>query len=76
MILSCFLNFRWDINVIQSLPESMKVVFNSIVELCDEIETTIVENGTSSLVFIQYVKQNVGLQIRQNYQLCLIFLFK
>ncbi|AES66808.1 putative lyase [Medicago truncatula] len=49
---------RWDINVIQSLPESMKVVFNSIVELCDEIETTIVENGTSSLVFIQYVKQN------------------
>ena len=56
----------------------MKVVFNSIVDLCDEIETTIVKNGTSSLVFIQYVKQSVGLQIHifQNYQLCLILLFQ
>ncbi|KAK7324636.1 hypothetical protein VNO77_28359 [Canavalia gladiata] len=41
---------RWDIGVIQSLPECMKVVFKAIVELWDEIELTIEEDGKSSMV--------------------------
>ncbi|KAK2379068.1 putative terpene synthase [Trifolium repens] len=35
---------RWDISLIQSLPECMKVVFNTILELWGEYERTIVEN--------------------------------
>ncbi|KAL2331533.1 hypothetical protein Fmac_019114 [Flemingia macrophylla] len=31
---------RWDISSLQPLPESMKVVFNAIVELWDEIKLT------------------------------------
>nr|KYP35453.1 (+)-delta-cadinene synthase isozyme A [Cajanus cajan] len=41
----------WDISSIQSLSESMKVLFDAIVELCDEIKLT-----TSSMV-VQCIKQ-------------------
>ncbi|RDX75093.1 (-)-germacrene D synthase, partial [Mucuna pruriens] len=50
---------RWDISFIQSLPESMKVVFNAIVELWDEIKLTTVESEKSSMV-VQIVKQAFG----------------
>lgn len=56
----CFcLNFRWDISLIQSLPECMKVVFNTIVGLWDEIEMSLVESGKSYLV-VEYIKPAVG----------------
>ncbi|XP_039687039.1 probable terpene synthase 2 [Medicago truncatula] len=48
---------RWDISLIQSLPECMQVVFNTIVEFYDEMERTIVEIGKSSLV-LPYIKQD------------------
>lgn len=60
--ISFCLNFRWDISLIQSLPECMKVVFNAIVELWDEIEMVMVQNGKSSLV-LQHIKYAVGFQI-------------
>ncbi|KAJ1376771.1 Terpenoid cyclases/protein prenyltransferase alpha-alpha toroid [Sesbania bispinosa] len=47
---------RWDINVIQSLPECMKVVFNAIVELGDEIKIIAAKDGKSGLV-LPYIKQ-------------------
>ncbi|MED6155916.1 hypothetical protein PIB30_009979 [Stylosanthes scabra] len=47
---------RWDIGLIESLPECMKVVFKVVVKLCDEIELETAKNGKSSLV-LQYVKQ-------------------
>lgn len=53
------MTFRWDISLIQSLPECMKAVFNTIVELWDEIEMTMAQNGKSSLV-LQYTKQAVS----------------
>jgi len=40
----------------------MRVVFNTIVELWDEIEMILVETGKSTLV-LQYIKQAVGLPI-------------
>jgi hypothetical protein len=52
-------NFRWDISLIQSLPECMKVVFNTILELWDEYKTTILESGQLSLL-LDYVKEDVG----------------
>ncbi|PNY15989.1 (-)-germacrene D synthase-like protein [Trifolium pratense] len=47
---------RWDFSLIQSLPECMKVVFKTVVELWDEIEMMLIENGKSNLV-LQYIKQ-------------------
>jgi hypothetical protein len=55
-----FLNFRWDFSLIQSLPECMKVVFKTVVELWDEIEMILVETGKSNLV-VEYIKQAVCL---------------
>ncbi|KAK7272466.1 hypothetical protein RJT34_29076 [Clitoria ternatea] len=46
---------RWDISVIESLPDCMKVVYNAIVKFCDEIELVIAKDGKSSMV--QSVKQ-------------------
>ncbi|KAK2447436.1 putative terpene synthase [Trifolium repens] len=48
---------RWDISLIQSLPECMKVVFNTILELWDEYKTTILESGQLSLL-LDYVKED------------------
>ncbi|CAJ2655848.1 unnamed protein product [Trifolium pratense] len=48
---------RWDINLIQSLPECMKVVFTTILELWDEYEATILESGKLSLL-LDYVKED------------------
>ncbi|XP_045827383.1 alpha-copaene synthase-like [Trifolium pratense] len=48
---------RWDISLIQSLPESMKVVFNTILELWGEYERTIVENRKSTLL-LEYIKED------------------
>ncbi|XP_039687040.1 probable sesquiterpene synthase [Medicago truncatula] len=47
---------RWDFSLIQSLPKCMKVVFNTIVELWDEIVMILVETGKSNLV-LQYIKE-------------------
>ncbi|MED6171578.1 hypothetical protein PIB30_041965 [Stylosanthes scabra] len=47
---------RWDIGLIKSLPECMKVVFNVVVKLFDEIEFEIAKNGNSNLM-LQYVKE-------------------
>nr|KYP32773.1 (+)-delta-cadinene synthase isozyme XC1 [Cajanus cajan] len=41
---------RWNIKPIESLPHCMQEVFNAIVELCDEIESTTTESGKSSFV--------------------------
>jgi len=53
------MNFRWDISSIQSLPDSMKVVFNAIVEVCNEVKLTTSESEKSSIV-VQCVKEAVG----------------
>ncbi|XP_027928308.1 probable terpene synthase 2 isoform X2 [Vigna unguiculata] len=41
---------RWDISYIRSLPECMKVVFETVLQLCEEIELLTRENGKSSFV--------------------------
>jgi len=58
--------FRWDNSSIQSLPDSMKVVFNSIVKVCYEVKCTIVESDKSSKL-VQCVKEVVGISIRNLY---------
>ncbi|MED6213494.1 hypothetical protein PIB30_093972 [Stylosanthes scabra] len=47
---------RWDVSYIVSLPECFKVVFNAIVEICDEIIELSAVSGESNLV-LQCVKQ-------------------
>ncbi|XP_057458988.1 (-)-germacrene D synthase-like [Lotus japonicus] len=47
---------RWDISVIQSLPECIKVVFTATVELWDDIETTTAVDGKLGWV-LPYIKQ-------------------
>ncbi|KAJ1378239.1 Terpenoid cyclases/protein prenyltransferase alpha-alpha toroid [Sesbania bispinosa] len=49
---------RWDISLIGSLPQCMKVVFDTVVELHDEIEMVTVKSGKSSLVMLP-VKQAI-----------------
>jgi len=51
--------FRWDNSSIQSLPDSMKVVFNAIVEVCDEVRLSTLESEKSSII-VQCVKEAVG----------------
>ncbi|KAK7257307.1 hypothetical protein RIF29_31179 [Crotalaria pallida] len=46
---------RWDTSPMDSLPETMKVVVKSFIELLAEMELMTAEDGKSSLV--QYVKQ-------------------
>ncbi|KAK7335352.1 hypothetical protein VNO80_27135 [Phaseolus coccineus] len=41
---------RWDISHIRSLPQSMKVVFETVLQLCEEIELLTRENGKSNFV--------------------------
>jgi len=57
------MNFRWDNSSIQSLPDSMKVVFDAIVKVCYEVKLTTVESDKSSKV-VQCVKEDVGISIR------------
>nr|AGW18154.1 terpene synthase 1 [Copaifera officinalis]AGW18159.1 terpene synthase 1 [Copaifera langsdorffii] len=45
---------RWDINMVASLPECMKVVFQAILDLLSEMELLTEEDGISS--FVEYVK--------------------
>ncbi|XP_027928306.1 (-)-germacrene D synthase-like isoform X2 [Vigna unguiculata] len=47
---------RWDNSSIQSLPDSMKVVFNAIVEVCDEVRLSTLESEKSSII-VQCVKE-------------------
>lgn len=53
-----FFNFRWNKSPIESLPQCMKVVFDTVVELGEEIELATTESGKSSFV-VQYFKQAV-----------------
>ncbi|KAK7257311.1 hypothetical protein RIF29_31185 [Crotalaria pallida] len=46
---------RWDTSPVNSLPNSMKMVVKSFIELLTEMELMTAEDGKSSLV--QYVKQ-------------------
>ncbi|XP_054778345.1 probable terpene synthase 2 [Prosopis cineraria] len=39
---------RWDIGLIKSLPEGMKVVFEAVIELCSEME---MQNGAMNTTF-------------------------
>ncbi|KAL2331542.1 hypothetical protein Fmac_019123 [Flemingia macrophylla] len=41
---------RWDITLIESLPQCMKAVFDMLVELCKEIESLTTESKKSSFV--------------------------
>ncbi|KAL2331537.1 hypothetical protein Fmac_019118 [Flemingia macrophylla] len=41
---------RWDITLIESLPQCMKAVFDMLVELCEEIESLTTESKKSSSV--------------------------
>ncbi|XP_014522250.1 probable terpene synthase 2 [Vigna radiata var. radiata] len=50
---------RWDISHIRSLPECMKVVFETVLQLCEEIELLTRENGKSSFV-VPHFKQAVS----------------
>ncbi|XP_028807701.1 probable terpene synthase 2 [Neltuma alba] len=47
---------RWDTSPIESLPECMKVVFEAVAVLCNEMEMVTAEEGTSNFV-IPHVKQ-------------------
>ncbi|XP_016169327.1 probable terpene synthase 2 [Arachis ipaensis] len=47
---------RWDISLIKSLPECMKAVFNTILEMWDEIESMTSKDEISGLV-LQHIKQ-------------------
>ncbi|XLT13300.1 hypothetical protein HN51_058990 [Arachis hypogaea] len=47
---------RWDISLIKSLPECMKTVFNTILEMWDEIESVTSKDEISCLV-LQHIKQ-------------------
>ncbi|BAT92454.1 hypothetical protein LR48_Vigan292s000400 [Vigna angularis] len=47
---------RWDISSIQSLPDSMRVVFNAIIEVCDEVKLATIESKNSNTV-VQCVKE-------------------
>ncbi|XP_028807715.1 probable terpene synthase 2 [Neltuma alba] len=47
---------RWDISPIESLPQCMKVVFEAVVVLCNEMEMVTAKEGTSNFV-IPHVKQ-------------------
>nr|KYP58590.1 (+)-delta-cadinene synthase [Cajanus cajan] len=49
---------KWDINLIKSLPQCMKVIFDMLVELCEEIELMTKESGKSSFV-VPYFKQAI-----------------
>ncbi|KAL5151663.1 putative terpene synthase 2 [Glycine soja] len=49
---------RWNKSPIESLPQCMKVVFDTVVELGEEIELATTESGKSSFV-VQYFKQAV-----------------
>ncbi|WVZ00378.1 hypothetical protein V8G54_026447 [Vigna mungo] len=60
---SFLLNFRWDISHIRSLPECMKVVFETVLQLCAEIELLTRENGKSSFVVPRF-KQAVSNQTK------------
>ncbi|XP_029126125.1 (-)-germacrene D synthase isoform X2 [Cajanus cajan] len=54
---------KWNIKPIESLPHCMQEVFNAIVELCDEIESTTTESGKSSFV-VPHFKQAVFNQVK------------
>ncbi|RDX90560.1 putative terpene synthase 2, partial [Mucuna pruriens] len=49
---------RWDSSLIGSLPHCMKVVFDILVELCEELELVTTESGKSSFV-VPYFKQAI-----------------
>ncbi|KAJ1384009.1 Terpenoid cyclases/protein prenyltransferase alpha-alpha toroid [Sesbania bispinosa] len=49
---------RWDISLIGPLPQCMRVVFDTIVEMHDEIESVTVKSGKSSFV-MPLVKQAI-----------------
>ncbi|TKY49012.1 terpene synthase 2 [Spatholobus suberectus] len=50
---------RWDISPIESLPRCMKVVYDAVIELCEEIELATTESGKSSFVVPRF-KQAVS----------------
>ncbi|KAH1144318.1 hypothetical protein AAZX31_12G204600 [Glycine max] len=47
---------RWDISPIESLPQCMKVVFETILELCEEIKLETSESGKSSFVVPRFTQ--------------------
>ncbi|XP_052727125.1 probable sesquiterpene synthase, partial [Vigna angularis] len=49
---------RWDIRLTESLPQSMKVIFEAILELCEEIEELTTESGNSNFV-VPHFKQAI-----------------
>ncbi|KAK7290801.1 hypothetical protein RIF29_05508 [Crotalaria pallida] len=49
---------RWDISIIEPLPQGMKAVFETVVEICDEIELLTGDSGKSSFVMPR-VKQAI-----------------
>ncbi|WVY99537.1 hypothetical protein V8G54_025607 [Vigna mungo] len=53
---------RWDISSIQSLPDSMKVVFNAIIEVCDEVKLATIEMENSNRV-VQCFKEAVSFSL-------------
>lgn len=49
---------RWDISLIRSLPQCMRVVFETVVELCEELKLVTAESGKSSFV-VPHFKQAI-----------------
>ncbi|KAK7324635.1 hypothetical protein VNO77_28358 [Canavalia gladiata] len=47
---------RWDISSIGSLPPCMKVIFDAIVELCEELDSMTAESGRSKFVVPHFKK--------------------
>ncbi|XP_047174416.1 probable terpene synthase 2 [Vigna umbellata] len=49
---------RWDIRLTESLPKSIKVIFEAILELCEEVEELTTESGNSKFV-VPHFKQAI-----------------
>ncbi|XP_020237970.2 alpha-copaene synthase, partial [Cajanus cajan] len=49
---------RWDISLLEPLPQCMKVVFDTVVELCDEMELLTAQSGKSRFV-VPHFKQAI-----------------
>jgi len=46
-----YLNFRWDINCIDQIPEYMKLCYKSLLDVYEEIEDEMSKDGRSYLVY-------------------------
>ena len=51
------MTFRWDISAMDLLPEYMKLIYQSVLDIFDEMEAKIAKEGRSYCV--HYAKEEV-----------------